>query len=422
MDSWSIRIKERMNELGMTQDELASHLGLTRSAITHYLAGRREPPLKQFQKLATVLKTNPAWLLYGVTEGTSANQSSRATTQGGSLTADSLIFPTQENIMETTAEPPTKNVTVAAPITPKPTAPTQQIKKTEPPSTITIENIPIIEMPTANPVPVTPAAPVASVTPVAPPIAPTTPAASVTPAAPAAPAKPAISTTITAPITKTEPAPITPTVVAKEPEKPVQKTIVLPAQGQKIDITPSLITKTEQKPVTPAPRIDITKEALEKTLQAANTITIQKPTIPTEEKKLASQYAIPILSWEQAKEFIDPNKVKLREMKNVIPHFYSDNPNWYALSIQNDAMTAPHGNQSSFHQRDVIIVDPNKTPMHGNYVIALLPNAAEVIFKQYVIDGGIRYLKPLNPQYPTVQMDEKTRILGVVITCLNSLT
>src|SRR3990167_8203680 len=65
MSTWSIRVKSRMKELGMTQEMLAGKMGVTRGAITHYLAGRRMPPLKQFQKLAAILKADPAWLQFG---------------------------------------------------------------------------------------------------------------------------------------------------------------------------------------------------------------------------------------------------------------------------------------------------------------------------------------------------------------------
>jgi SOS-response transcriptional repressor LexA len=32
-----------------------------------------------------------------------------------------------------------------------------------------------------------------------------------------------------------------------------------------------------------------------------------------------------------------------------------------------------------------------------------------------VIDSGRRYLKPLNPQYPMIEMDEDFQIIGVVV-------
>jgi SOS-response transcriptional repressor LexA len=83
-----------------------------------------------------------------------------------------------------------------------------------------------------------------------------------------------------------------------------------------------------------------------------------------------------------------------------------------------DAMVATQGHSKSFQEGNIIIVNPEKTAEHGAYVIALLPKAKEVTFKQYVIDGGIRYLRPLNPQYPMIQIDGNTRICGIVVTCL----
>jgi transcriptional regulator with XRE-family HTH domain len=51
----------------MTQEMLAEKLGITRSAVCHYLAKRRVPSLDQFVKLAAALECDPAWLQYGVT-------------------------------------------------------------------------------------------------------------------------------------------------------------------------------------------------------------------------------------------------------------------------------------------------------------------------------------------------------------------
>lgn len=78
-------------------------------------------------------------------------------------------------------------------------------------------------------------------------------------------------------------------------------------------------------------------------------------------------------------------------------------------------MTSPYGHMDSFRDGDLVQFDNDHTPTNGKYVIAILPGASEAIFRQYVIDGGIQYLKPLNPQYPLIQIDEKTRICGVMI-------
>ena len=216
MTTWTSRVKSRMKELNMTQEVLANKMGITRGAITHYLAGRRVPPLRQFQKLASVLKADPAWLQFGMT-----------------------------------------------------------------------------------------------------------------------------SEHITSP--------------KKHSEK---------------------------------------------------------------QDKSPTQHPIPILTWEQAAEFIDVSKIKQDKIKESIPNFCTDKSRWYALRIKCDSMTAPLGNSRSFHESDIIIVDPDREAVHGDFVVALLQRSKEATFKQYVSDGGIRYLKPLNTQYPIAQMDKGTHISGVVVGCL----
>jgi len=207
MNTWNQRIKLRMQELGLTHEQLAGRMGVTRGAITHYLAGRRVPPLRQFQKLASILKVDPAWLQYGS----------------------------------------------------------------------------IVKQPAPKPIPV------------------------------------------------------------------------------------------KQK-----------------------------------------HFHIPIISFKQAADCVEISKLKTVE---TIPHFFTDSPEWYAIKVQGDSMVSNTG-QRSFHEGDFIIIDPNKTAKHGDFVIAILPKAKEATFKQYVIDSGRKYLKPLNTQYPLLEIDSKARIIGVVVQCI----
>ena len=209
LKTWPERIKARMKELNLTQEELANKMGITRAAVTHYLAGRRVPPLKQFERLANILKTDVPWLYLG----------------------SSLENPT-----------------------------------------------------------------------------------------------------------------------------------------------------------------DIKNEAL----------------VPT-------HFPIPLLEWELVAQFPDLTKIKQEKFSEWVPRFHIDKTPTFGLRIENDSMISPSGHNKSFHPGDIIIIDPNAIAQHGKFVVAVLPKAKEATFKQYVVDGGIRYLKPLNPQYPTVQIDDKTRICGVMV-------
>lgn len=215
MNSWSSRIKERMEALNMTSDMVARKMGITRGAVAHYLVGRRVPPLKQFKKLAAILKADPAWLQFGT---------------------DIITEPVKEII------------------------------------------------------------------------------------------------------------------VNKEP----------------------------------------------------------------------TQYPLPILSWDQLTDFADIDKLK-NKAADFVPHLFTDQPRWYALRVRGDSMTAPTGHGHSFKESDILIIDPDKTPIHGSFVIALLPRAREATFKQYVKDGGFTYLKPLNPQYPTIEIEESTHMCGIIIKAITGI-
>jgi SOS-response transcriptional repressor LexA len=209
MITWADRIRSKMKELGLTQEELAAKLSITRGAVTHYLAGRRVPPLAQFHKIAIVLKTTPAWLQFGVSD------------------ADS--------------------------------------QHTRPIST--------------------------------------------------------------------------------------------------------------------------------------------KSNIPYKQ--------VPILSWEQASKQNAARDIARGKDYEYLPNIFTDQSHWYALRVKGDAMTATSGDKS-FYEGDIIIIDEEKKPVHGDFVIAVLPRTKELTFKQYVLDGGTEFLKPLNQQYPLTKIQDKKYIRGVI--------
>jgi len=214
MNTWTERIKLKMKELGLTQEELAHQLGITRGAITHYLSGRRVPPLKQFHKLATVFKADPAWLQFGVT--------------------------------------------------------------------------------------------------------------------------------------------------------------------------------TDHKK------------------HSGNSQHSDKASLQT------NQYPVPILTWEQVAKQPDVSRINRKAIEEWLPNFFTDQPDWYAMRVKGDSMVSTAG-QKGFHDGDIIIVDPNLSPKNGNFLVAVMPKNKEATFKQYIVDNGIKYLKPLNGQYPMMESGNKCVNCGVVV-------
>lgn len=97
------------------------------------------------------------------------------------------------------------------------------------------------------------------------------------------------------------------------------------------------------------------------------------------------------------------------------------NSKQFAIRVIGDAMVSPSPGKKSFLDGDIIIIDPEKSPERDNFVIALQKGSNEALFKQLVIDGNTRYLRPLNPQYPMIKLDDSIEICGVIVAHLDVL-
>ena len=118
---------------------------------------------------------------------------------------------------------------------------------------------------------------------------------------------------------------------------------------------------------------------------------------------------VPLISWVAAgswRDVADPYPVG--EGEGLVPVTCRAGPNAYALRVQGDSM------EPVFPNGSVIIVDPAVDPHHGSYVVVRLDEAEQATFKQLVVDGGARYLKPLNPRYPLMEIRESATVCGVV--------
>ncbi|KTC59079.1 LexA family protein [Pseudomonas savastanoi] len=128
-------------------------------------------------------------------------------------------------------------------------------------------------------------------------------------------------------------------------------------------------------------------------------------------------YRYPVVSWVAAgswAEAVEPypsgasDEYEISDYKAKGPAFW--------LTVKGDSMTAttapsvPEGSQ--------ILVDTRADVRPGKLVIAKLADSNEATFKKLVEDGGLRYLKPLNPAYPTVQCSDDCKIIGVVVRSL----
>lgn len=80
----------------------------------------------------------------------------------------------------------------------------------------------------------------------------------------------------------------------------------------------------------------------------------------------------------------------------------------YALMVLGDSM------QPEFEEGEIIVIEPEGLAKDGSYVIAWANE--EYIFRQLVQHAEGWMLKPLNPLYPNIPIDDpKETVKGVVI-------
>ncbi|WP_447902739.1 S24 family peptidase [Pseudomonas serbica] len=124
---------------------------------------------------------------------------------------------------------------------------------------------------------------------------------------------------------------------------------------------------------------------------------------------------VPLISWVQAGAWCE-----------AISNFESyDTDSWlscpvpisnfgYALKVLGDSMTNPAPGRS-YPAGCIIFVDPEIETKPGDRVIARLQRTNEATFKIYAEDAGRKFLRPINPQYPALEITEETHICGKVV-------
>ena len=126
-------------------------------------------------------------------------------------------------------------------------------------------------------------------------------------------------------------------------------------------------------------------------------------------------FSVPLISWVQAGQWDEVVDVyRPGEGEKPVYTTRKVGPRAYALRVVGDSMENPNG-RPTYPQGSIIIVDPDREAIHGNAVIVRLEDSEQATFKQLIVEGGTRYLKPLNPRYPIMKIDGKASFCGVVV-------
>lgn len=122
---------------------------------------------------------------------------------------------------------------------------------------------------------------------------------------------------------------------------------------------------------------------------------------------------VPLISWVQAGAWCEAN-FELHDGETWLSCPVAISDSGYALKVLGDSMTNP-GPGRSYPTGCIIFVDPEAETKTGDRVIARVPRTNEATFKVLVEDAGRQFLKPINPQYPIIDITEETHICGKVV-------
>lgn len=124
---------------------------------------------------------------------------------------------------------------------------------------------------------------------------------------------------------------------------------------------------------------------------------------------------IPVISWVAAGSF-EPIETVLRdaEVDEYLPPIRECGKNGYGLVVTGISMLP------KFEPEDRIYVNPDFQVMDlktGDLVIVSCAGDSEATFKQLIIEGATKYLKPLNPKWDEqiIKLTEGCRLVGKVV-------
>ncbi|ATA26786.1 peptidase S24 [Brenneria goodwinii] len=122
----------------------------------------------------------------------------------------------------------------------------------------------------------------------------------------------------------------------------------------------------------------------------------------------------PLISKVQAGEWDEA--VESYTLKDIDHWFESDahiQGQGFWLLVEGESMTSPSG--LSIPEGTLVLFDTGRDAVNGSLVVAKLTDSNEATFKKLIIDGGVRYLKGLNPAWPMREINGNCRIIGVAV-------
>lgn len=121
---------------------------------------------------------------------------------------------------------------------------------------------------------------------------------------------------------------------------------------------------------------------------------------------------VPVIGMVQAGDWTEAtDPYQIGEGQEHLPCPYQHGNNTFAVKVRGESML------DEFPEGIIIFIDPSQQAENKDYVIAKLEDTNEATFKQYVIEDGNKYLKAINPNWPTkyTHINGNCRIIGKLI-------
>ena len=137
----------------------------------------------------------------------------------------------------------------------------------------------------------------------------------------------------------------------------------------------------------------------------------------TDSTALTSTYiSIPVIEWECANNW--ENALHSIRPDNHFDWILTD-PNIeigkFALRIKGDSMWP------QFQENTVLIIDPTREQKNRDFVIVYIKKSDEILFRQLLVEGKNKFLKAINDIFPTIQLQDSDKVIGIVIQTRNNL-
>lgn len=113
---------------------------------------------------------------------------------------------------------------------------------------------------------------------------------------------------------------------------------------------------------------------------------------------------VPLISWEEAGDY---NNFTIKAAKKWTWTDVEIGPRTFSLIVQDDSM------MPRYEPGATIIVDPDHKPKHRNVVIFRWNKTGDVSCAQLLVDGPNFYLKPHNPDFDTLLIDENNQKITI---------